>query len=238
MSVTLLRPYGGYPTGTVVTFPASTETALVAQKLATAALPSNIQNITGSPDALGTFAGNNVDVPQAGAGGIAISTYYQGPTTLPVIPMGSAALTTYETNGVATVAGSINLVEIYIPYAQTWTGVAVLNGTVVGTDNLITMVYGNDGTLLANSALAGTLSAGASVFQNIAFTAPVTLLPGRYFIGVQGNGTTATLRHILAANGVNVCASVTAGVFGTLPATITVPNTFTTAVGVISQLYV
>jgi hypothetical protein len=152
--------------------------------------------------------------------------------------LGSAALTTYETNGTAPVAGSINLTEIYVPFTQTWTGIGVLNGTVVGTDNHLVALYGSNGALLANSAVAGTVSAGASAMQNRAFTAPITLLPGRYFLGVQSNGTTATLRHLIAANGANVCTSVTAGTFGTVPATLTVPTTFTTAVGVIAQLYV
>jgi hypothetical protein len=151
--------------------------------------------------------------------------------------MGAAALTGFETNGVAPVAGTINLTEVYVPHLQTWTGAGVLNGTTVGTDNFIVALYGANGALLANSALAGTLSAGASVFQNIAFTAPITIVPGRYFVAVQSNGTTATLRHLLAANGAANNTSATVGVFGTLPATMTAPTTFTTAVGVIVQLY-
>jgi hypothetical protein len=164
--------------------------------------------------------------------------FAQGPLIWPAIALGSAALTGYETNGVAPVAGTVNLTEIYVPYGATWTGVGVLNGTTVGTDNFIVAIYGSNGALLANSALAGTLSAGASIFQNIPFTATVQLPAGRYFIAVQSNGTTATLRHILAANGSNVMTSATVGVFGTLAATVTPPATFTTALGVIVQLYV
>lgn len=37
MAVTLLRAYGGYPSGSVVELPLSTETALIAQNLATTA---------------------------------------------------------------------------------------------------------------------------------------------------------------------------------------------------------
>lgn len=239
MSVRLLRNYQTFLSGAVVAFPTDTETALIQQGIAVASTPSTIKSVVGAPDTYGVFAGNTVVVPQSGAGGINVgATTYQGPVTYPCIPMGSVALTAYETNGVAPVAGTINLVEVNIPFAQTWTGAGVLNGTVVGTDNFIVAVYGNDGTLLANSALAGTLSAGASVFQNIAFTSAVTLLPGRYFLACQSNGTTATLRHLLAANGSTNCTSATAGVFGTLPATLTAPSTFTTAVGVIMQLYV
>lgn len=235
MSVTLSRPYMGFASGAVVTFPSVTETALIAQGLAVAADTTSEPAIYGGPDQYATQGGNIFSVPNAGQG---TPTFYQGPLTLPAIPMGAAALTGYETNGVAQTAGSINLIEIYVPYIQTWTGVGVLNGTVVGTDNLIVVLYGSDGTRIRTSALAGTLSAGASVFQNIAFTSPITLLPGRYFIGVQASGATATIRHNLAANGAANCSSTTVGVFGTIPATLTVPATFTTAVGPIAQLYV
>lgn len=235
MSVTLSRAYQGYASGAVVTLPDSTESALIAQGLAVAAGTTSMPSVVGATDQLLTQGGNVTYAPQSG---VATPTYYQGPLILPCINLGSAALTGYETNGVAPVAGSMNLTEIHVPYTQTWTGIGVLNGTVVGTDNHLVALYGSNGALLANSAVAGTVSAGASVMQNRAFTAPITLVPGRYFLGVQSNGTTATLRHLLAANGSNVCTSVTAGTFGTVPATITPPASFTTAVGCIAQLYV
>lgn len=234
MSVTLLRPYQGYASGAVVFLPDSTEQALIAQGLATARDTSAMTPKSGEVTFV-TQGGNLSAEPTAGYGA---DTYYQGPLTWPAIAMGGTATTAFETNGVAPVAGSINLIEIFVPFHQTWTGAGVLNGTTVGTDNFIVALYGSNGARLANSALAGTLSAGASVFQNIPFTQTIELVPGRYFIGVQSNGTTATLRHNLVANGAANCASVTAGVFGTIPATMTVPATFTTAVGVISQLYV
>jgi hypothetical protein len=102
---------------------------------------------------------------------------------------------------------------------------------------MLVALYGSNGALLANSAVAGTLSANASTMQNRAFLAPVTLPPGRYFIAVQSNGGTATTNKFVVANGANVMTSVISGVFGTVPATITVPTTFTTAVGCVAQLY-
>lgn len=235
MTVKLLHNYGSYLAGAYVTLPDSTESALIAQGLATAAGTSTTVPNTDAGDAYTTIGGNTMNIQSSG---LSTPTLYQGPLMWPNVPIGAVALTTFETNGVAQTAGTFNLAEIYVPYAQTWTGVAVLNGTVVGTDNLIVAVYGTNGALLANSAVAGTLSAGASAFQNIPFTTAITLPAGRYFIGVQASGTTATLRHILAANGVNVCTGTVAGTFGTVPATITAPATFTTAVGVIAQLYV
>lgn len=235
MSVLLLRAYAGYAAGAIVTFPDATESALIAQGLASASFTTSMPSVVGAPDQFVTQGGNVALAPQSGQ---STQTYYQGPLNLPVIDLGSAALTGYETNGTAPVAGTMNLTEIYVPYWQTWTGIGKLNGTTVGTDNHLVALYGSSGALIANSAVAGVLSANASVMQNIAFTTPVTLAPGRYFLGVQSNGTTATLRHLLAANGSNVCTSATAGTFGTVPATLTPPATFTTAVGVIAQLYV
>lgn len=234
MSVYLNSAYGGFAAGTRVILPDATETSLVAAGVATAGPTTTETALPGGALQVITQGGNEAIGKTTGQGA---ATYNQGPLIWPCINLGSAALTSYETNGVAPVAGTLNLTEIYVPYWQTWTGAGVLNGTVVGTDNFIVALYGSNGALIANSALAGTLSAGASVFQNIAFTAPVVLAPGRYFIGVQSNGTTATLRHLLAANGSNVCTSATTGTFGTIPATVTPPATFTTAVGVIVQLY-
>jgi len=233
MSVTLNSPYGNFATGAKIILPDATETSLVSAGVATAGPTTTETALPGGALQVVTMGGNEAIAKTTGQGA---HTYNQGPTTLPCISMGAVALTGFETNGTAPVAGTINLTEIYVPFWQTWTGAGVLNGTTVGTDNLIVALYGSDGALIANSALAGTLSAGASAFQNIAFTAPVLLAPGRYFIGVQSNGTTATLRHLLAANGASNCTSATVGVFGTLPA-LTPPSTFTTAVGCIVQLY-
>lgn len=236
MSVTLLKAYGPYAIGATVTLDSDTEAALVTQGFAAAIISgsASASSRIGAPGMVATQGGTIATIAQAG---FTTPTTPQGPLRWPCIALGSAALTGYETNGVAPVAGSINLTEIYVPFSNVWTGIGVLNGTTVGTDNFIVALYGSNGALLANSALAGTLSAGASVMQNIAFTTPYAAVAGRYFLGVQSNGTTATLRHLLSANGSVPCTSVTAGTFGTLPA-LTVPTTFTTAVGVITQLYV
>lgn len=233
MTVTLLRAYAAFASGAVVTLPDSTESALIAQGLATASTTStmtagdnNVQQVT---------VGGNV-APASGAG-YGTPAVVQGPAITPNTPLGAIALTGYDTNGRVHVAGTIGLAEIYLDMTNTWKGIGVLNGTVVGTDNLMVMLYGSNGALLANSAVAGVLSAGASAFQNIDFTAPITLPPGRYFVGVQCNGTTATTRRLLSTFQPNALTASVAGVFGTVPATITVPTTHTTAVGVICTMY-
>lgn len=234
MTVTLLRAYGTYASGAVVTLPDPTESSLIAQGLATAAGTTSMPTLF--RDSSTISQGGNIN--QAANAGQSVPTYYQGPLILPAIALGSVALTGYETNGAVSVAGTMYLTEIYVPYWNTWTGIGLLNGTTVGTNNFLIALYGSNGALLANSAVAGTVTANASVFQNRAFTTPITLAPGRYFLGGQCNGTTDTVRHILAANGSNVMTGSQTGAFGTVPATLTtIPVTFTTAVGIIAQLY-
>jgi hypothetical protein len=233
MSVTLLRAYGGFASGAVVTFPDTTEATLIAQGFATASVVSTMPAVLGGPDQYVTMFGNVADINQ---GGLVTPAFAQGPSILPNLSLGTAALTAAGASSVH-VAGTLNISEIFIPHWNTWKGLAVLNGTVVGTDNMLVALYGSNGALVANSAVAGTLSAGASAFQNRDFLTPVTLAPGRYFCAVQSNGTTATSNKFVAANGVNVLTTTVAGTFGTVPATITVPTTFTTAVGCVCQLY-
>ena len=234
MSVTLLKNYGSFLSGAVVTLPDSTEAALITQGYATAFTTSVEPAVLGGPDQPVTIGGNVAFGLQSGQ---STPAYMQCAPIITTIPLGSAALTGYETAGVAQTAGTFNLTEIYVPGWNTWKGVGWLNGTTVGTNKIVGALYGTNGALLANTAVAGVLTAGASVMQNAAFTSPVTLPPGRYFIGVQADGNTDTLRHILAANGSNVMCTTLAGTFGTVPASITVPTTFTTAVGNIAQLY-
>src|SRR5512139_2777135 len=90
MSVTLLRPYGGFASGAVVTFPSSTETALIAQGLATAAGVTSQPSIYGGPDQSTTQGGNVVSEASAGFG---TPTYNQGPLVCANAALGVAALT-------------------------------------------------------------------------------------------------------------------------------------------------
>lgn len=233
MAVTLLRAYGGFASGAVVTFPDATEQSLIAQGLATSSLITSVPSLLGGPDQFVNQNGNVAFVPQSGQGTPAA---IQGPSILPNIPLGTAALTAAGASSVNT-TGAICLSEIFIPHWNTWKGLAVLNGTVASTDAVLVALYGSDGKLLANSALAGTTASGASTFQNRDFLVPVTLAPGRYFGAYQSAGATATTNRPVAANGVNILTGSVAGTFGVLPATITVPTTFTTAQGFIFQLY-
>lgn len=161
-------------------------------------------------------------------------TTFPQPTGLRLPDPGGTALTSLETNGTAPSAStSIYCTEIDLPASQMITGLGVLNGTTVGTDNHWVLLYDSGGNLLANSAPAGALSATASVYQKFAFTTKYFAPgPAKVFGCMGTNGTTATVRHAITSVNDNILAgAVTGQVFGTAAGTITVPSTFTTATG-------
>jgi hypothetical protein len=239
MSVYLLRNYQGFTASATVpvTLGDTTESSLIAQGLAVNATTqvTSAPNISDGPDMYVTQGGNIYNVMQTG---YTTPAFLQGNSILPNIALGSAALTGYETNGATQVAGTWQYSEIYVPYLNTWKGIGVLNGTTVGTSLVIVALYGTSGALLANSAVAGVVTATASVMQNRNFINPILLVPGRYFLAVQYDTATDTVRHVLSANGSNVICGSQTGTFGTVPASITtVSSTFTTAVAPICQLF-
>lgn len=133
------------------------------------------------------------------------------------------------------VAGTMYRSEVWLPASKALTGIAVLNGATAATDNVQVSLYDASGNLLAQSA--ATLAAGANVMQDIPFTTPYAARgPGLFIVQVQANGTTTTTRR-LAAGTTGLMAAAVAGTFGTIPATITPPATFTADAGPIIDLY-
>lgn len=160
------------------------------------------------------------------------STYAQ-PNLLRLPDPGATALTSLETAGTAPGANTEQYCsELDIPQSMLLTGIAVLNGTTVGTDKHLVILYDSSGKVLANSATAGATSSGASTYQKYNFTAKY-FVPGpiKLFGCVQTNGTTDTLRHAITAVNDNIIAGkVTGQTFGTV-ANVTLPSSFTTALG-------
>lgn len=165
-----------------------------------------------------------------------VRTDGNAPAKQSTVPVGSVAYASMGTSAVH-VAGTFYISEINLVRTMLVTGIGVLNGTVVGTDSLIVMLFSPKGGMpLATSALAGVLSAGANAFQEIALITPFNPTnDGRYYVGVQCNGTTATTRRIAASTFLNLAKSYT-GTFGTM-APLVVPTTFTADVGPIAYLY-
>lgn len=233
MAVTLLRPYAGYASGATVVFPNDTESSLIAQGYANAATGQPAQTFPAGTTAFqqATIGGNVNTLEGDGYGAPVVRN---GPSILP-----NGTILAFASLGTNTtmVAGTLYRSEIYVPHAASWTGIGVLNGATVGTDNGLVALYDAAGNFIQSSAVAGALSAGANAFQNRAFIAPVLLQPGRYFLAYQSNGTTATIRTWAAANGGNQMTASSTGTFGTLPTSFTPPTTFTADVGPIAWLY-
>lgn len=137
--------------------------------------------------------------------------------------------------GAATIA---YVSQFYLPVNATLTGLAILNGATVGTDKWIVALVNSAGTIVANSAIAGTLSAGASSWQQIPFTATYAAAgPGVYWAVLYKNGTTDNFQAIPASGAyAGLAGSVTGQTFGTLAA-LTLPTSFTAGLGPIFYTY-
>lgn len=151
---------------------------------------------------------------------------------------GAIIYTSLNTAGTTLGATTLYCTEVQLPTNKLLTGIAILNGTTVGTDNHYVVLYDSGGNAVANSALAGAVAASASVFQPYAFTSKFFAVgPAQYFACFQSNGTTATVRMaITSINDTVLTAGQTGATFGTVPV-LTVPTTFTTAVGPYVYLY-
>lgn len=133
------------------------------------------------------------------------------------------------------VAGTRYFVSIDIDAPTLVTGISALIGAVGGTDKFIYELHDSAGVLVATTALAGVTVGTAGTWQAIPFTAPVLVQPGRYFIAVQNNGTTARIAAYNSPTSPLKTGSA-AGTFGT-SAAITPPTTYTAGVGPVAVLY-
>jgi hypothetical protein len=165
------------------------------------------------------------------------NTFATGRARYCTVPIGSVAYGSFGTSAVH-VAGTIYIADVVIPQNTLVTGISVLNGATAATDKLIAILFpAGGGVPVVTSALTGILAAGPNTFQNLAFTAPVTVIgPARYWVGIQCNGTTATTRRVAASTFVDVMTKSYTGAFGTIGA-LTVPTTFTADVGPIAYVY-
>jgi hypothetical protein len=105
-----------------------------------------------------------------------------------ITPTPAIALAAMGTDAVS-VAGTQYYTEMFNPCRRTVTNIGVLNGTTIGTDDVIVFIANSDGEILGESAAA--LSAVADVYQMQALIEPVELPPGRCYVGFQVEGTTA-----------------------------------------------
>lgn len=155
----------------------------------------------------------------------------------PTITFGSTAYASVGT-AVSAVAGTIYFADVFVGRDFVATGVGILNAGTIGTNLGIVALYDSGGVLVANSALAGAVTVGANAFQQYAFTSTAALQgPARYWVAYQANGATDNVRCVAASTFVDVLTKSQTGAFGTIPATFTVPTSFTADVGPAAYLY-
>lgn len=135
-------------------------------------------------------------------------------------------------------ATSAYMSQIHVPHNQTATGIGVLNAATVGTNKYIVVLFDSTGAVVANSALAGVTTSGASVFQKVAFTAPLAITgPKTYWLAIYMNGTTDRYYAIPTLGQMGgLAGEVTGQTFGTVAA-VTLPTTFTADKGPVAYLY-
>ena len=160
---------------------------------------------------------------------------------IPFPNTGAVLYTGVGTGSAGTAPGSTTLycTEINLENSKLLTGMAVLNGGTAATDKWIYALYDSAGTLLANTATAGTTASGTNVYQKIAFTSKYYAVgPAQYFGCLEGNGGGSSTVTMIKTGmqDTYLTKGQTGTTFGTLPA-LTVPTTFTSAVGPYWQLY-
>lgn len=135
--------------------------------------------------------------------------------------------------------GTAYVGSVFVPENCTVTGIQYLIGSVGGTDKVIASLHDKNGTLLANSALAGATVGTAATLQQVAFTSTYAAVgPAYYFIALTFNGTTAKFRSVPAYcnAGNGVIGNGVTQTFGTA-ATFTAPTTFTADKVPVASLY-
>lgn len=153
------------------------------------------------------------------------------------VPIGSVAYASVGTN-TTDVAGQLWITDILVPSNFVVSIIGFLQGGTATTDNVLAAIYDAGGNRLGNSNTGGVVLATANTFAERTLLTPVQLYGGnRYYVAIQGNGTAAgAIQTIPTLTFVGVLAGVLSGVFGTVPASIVVPTTFTAGQGPIVYL--
>ena len=131
------------------------------------------------------------------------------------------------------VATEVYICELFVPCNVTVTGLAIMNGTAV-SGNVKVGLAGSTGKVLTFSA--STAQSGTDAYQRIPFISQIALVgPATYFSLVFIDNVTGRLNtHTFGNFG---ASKQTGQVYATGFTDITVPTTFTTALGTLASLY-
>lgn len=146
---------------------------------------------------------------------------------------GTSAVLAADGNNSTPVTTEAYISEIFVPCNMTVTGIAVFNGSDV-TGSMKLALANSAGTVVA--ATASTAGSGTDAYQLVPFTAAYQAKgPATYYIiSTYSSGTARYNTFAVGKHGVSKATGLT---YDTLPASITPPTTFTTALGNICGLY-
>jgi hypothetical protein len=165
-----------------------------------------------------------------------------GSTTAAAIPaFYTMAPTTAETGtSTAFAEKKVYLASLFLPVNKAINGISVQIGATGGTNKLIAALYNERGELLANSSQTteGTVAGTAKESQALPLTAVYNAVgPALYYVGVTGNGNTATFYAIPANTSGAFTGESTLTTKNVLTSTVTVPTAFTASKGPIAWVY-
>ena len=147
--------------------------------------------------------------------------------------------TTLSTD-LAIVVTELYVCEIDVRDTYAVTGVSVQFGSATegsGATGTQVMLFNADGTRLAISADTDVSAITPDTYGRIAFTAPITIAPGTYYVGViSGVNTNKIGAHVIGDFG---AGKITGLIYSTETgyASITPPTEFVTGLGPIAALY-
>lgn len=202
-------------------------------------MAGNFSNVSG----LATFTGNEAFLadtetasgsqPQAGTitlAQLATQAAYYSASTSKTTVAGTRYTIGWVLGAAPATEGVVNLVQ-----GKSLTGIAVLQGSVAGTDKWIAELHDSAGNLLATSATAGVSTTTASTWLQLPFTAAYNAAPGQYYICIQSNGTTDH-PAVYSSPAMPYVTGSSTGSFGT-GAAITPPTTYTANLGPVVTPY-
>lgn len=163
-------------------------------------------------------------------------------TAIPVsnIQIGAVAYTSLGTSTAYAATTDLYCTSFFVPYDMTVTNINYLVGATAGNAAVIGYLFNAAGTNIGNSALTGTTPTSGA--ENTFFTLPLVSAlaitgPSVYYVCLEGDSTSDTLRLVASSTYIGLVNSIVTGAtFGTQVTSITIPTTFTTVQSPIAYL--
>lgn len=126
------------------------------------------------------------------------------------------------------------IAELFMPAGVYSTGIALMNGSAVA-GNVFAALADSQGALITGALTGAVAQSGTAAYQRLPWTAPFILKgPQTVYALFQFSSTSARFRsHTVGNFGASKKTGETNGTF----TAITVPTTFTTALGAVAGLY-